>query len=120
VSAPVSWLEGAKFALEWARENHLGPLQTVTMAVGVVGLVAASRFVKSAKNVVGDVHHVYEQALADQKRAADELREELERANASRRLLASELEAERKEKEDAFRKLSKLRTAALKNRNNDG
>ena len=111
MSEPVSVLDAARLALEWARSHDIGPLQTVTMAVAVVGLFAASKFVRSAKTVVGGVHNVYEQALTDQKRIAEDLRAELERCQAARRLIADELETERRVKEDALRRLSKLRTS---------
>lgn len=104
--SPMEWL---KFMLDWARENKIGPLQTVFMVGGVMSLVFFSRFVRGAKRVVNDVHHVYEQALRDEKQHAARLREELDRAIASRRALADELEAERKVKEDLLRTLARLR-----------
>lgn len=114
MSEPISIVTAVKLLLEWAKSHDIGPLQTVTMAFGVVGLFVASKFVKSAKTVVGGVHNVYEQALTDQKRLAEDLREELERARSERRALLDELEAERREKEAALRHLSKLRTDKLR------
>lgn len=107
--SPPSWQEALRLFLEWARENHVGPLQTFILAISVVGLFFFARFVRSAKNVVNDVHHVYEKALEDQKKAADSLRSEVSALRRQRRVLLEELEDERKVKEDLLRTLARYR-----------
>lgn len=106
----VSILEAVELFLQWAKSHNIGPLQTVTMLIGVVALFIASRFVRSAKRVVGGVHSVYEQALEDQKRTAEDLRAQLVAERAKRKELLAELEEERSVKEDLLRKLSRLRS----------
>lgn len=100
--ANMTVMEAVTLLVEWAKTHGIGPLQTVTMALGVFGLFALSKFVGRAKEVVGNVHHVYEQALAD-------ARKELDNERSRRRTLLAELEAERTIKEDLLRKLATLR-----------
>lgn len=107
-----SVIESVKLLIEWARENKLGPLQTVSMVGGVVGLFFFSRFVRSAKKVVTDVHHVYEQALEDAEKAALSLRSQLEAERQANKRLLDEIEAERKVKEDLLRTLARVRAKA--------
>lgn len=109
----VSILEAVELFLQWAKAHNLGPLQTVSMLVGVVLLFIASRFVRSAKTVVGGVHSVYEQALEDQKRTADDLRAQLELERIKRKELQVELEEERTLKENLLRRIAKMRTKRI-------
>lgn len=106
---PPSWQEALRLFLDWARENHVGPLQTAILAFSLVGLFFFARFVRGARRVVDDVHRVYEKALEDQKKAADSLRSEVTDLRSQRRLLLDELEDERKLKEDLLRTLAKMR-----------
>lgn len=109
----VSIMEAVELFLEWAKAHNIGPLQTVTMLAGIVILFIASRFVRSAKQVVGGVHSVYEQALDDQKKLADDLRAQLNAERDRRRELLAELEEERSVKENLLRKLAKLRAKRI-------
>jgi cell division protein FtsB len=107
-------LEALKFVLEWARANHITPLNTFISACGVVGLFFFSRFVRSAKKVVTDVHNVYAQALEDEKKLGARLRERNESLEHQRHLLVDELEAERRIKEDLLRTLARMRALTAK------
>lgn len=102
-------IEALQLFFEWAKESKLGPLQTVSMAAGITLLWVASRFVRSAKKIVGGVHHVYEQALEDQKKVAAGLRRELARSTLNQRRLLDELETERRLRQDLLRDLARYR-----------
>lgn len=115
-SNSVSIMEAIELFLQWAKTHNIGPLQTVTMLAGIVTLFVASRFVRSAKKVVGGVHSVYEQALEDQKRTADDLRAQLEVERTKRKELLAELEEERGVKENLLRKLARQREKRIVNK----
>lgn len=104
-NATFSVVDSMRLFLEWAKEHHLGPLQTVSLLFGIVFLLAMSKFVRKAKDVVGGVHHVYEQALEDQKKAAQDLREQLQAAVAARRRVAKDLEKCRTERDELLAEL---------------
>ena len=107
-------LEALKLALEWARANHITPLNTFISACGVVGVFFFSRFVRSAKKVVTDVHNVYAQALEDEKKLGARLRQRNESLEQQRHLLVDELESERRIKEDLLRTLARMRALTAK------
>lgn len=108
----LSAAEAVRLALQWAKENHITPLNTAITVAGVAGVFFLARLSRGARRIVNDVHKVYEQALEDEKRASERLRIELDRVHASRTYLLDELEHERRIKEDLLRTVAKTRAAA--------
>jgi len=101
--------EALSLFLSWAKANNIGPLQTVSMLFGLFGLYFMSKFVGRAKNVVGSVHHVYEQALTDLKAELEEAKLEKKAERALRRKLEEELELERSNAQAHLRTIAAMR-----------
>lgn len=110
----LSVTEAVRLAFEWARENHLTPLNTVITVGGIACVFFLASMSRGAKRIVRDVHSVYAQALEDQKRAAQALRAENEKLAAARAVLLDDLERERVVKEEALRAVARLREKAAK------
>jgi hypothetical protein len=107
-------MEALRLALEWARANHVSPLNAFISVSGVVGIFFFSKFVRGARKVIADVHNVYAQALEDEKRLSQRLRERNEGLEQVRHMLVDELESERRVKEDLLRTLARMRATSAR------